>query len=220
MRCRYSSRSQVSSSRPSRFGAGARSPRVNVRDFYVLRFARIAPLLLSLLAVLSVLHSSPCGGFAVPADRGGYSARAVCCADVPPERLPKPGGVSARQLGCAVVSLGRGDVLSVLSVSLSSVRAGQGDCLLIACLRLGLLGPFARTVFSHGNPLWMNRSYLGGMDAIAMGCLTAILFARRTRVGLAALVLGAVGSRSWPSSLGFSCAIRSGAGMGYRTPRP
>src|SRR5580704_7883164 len=39
--------------------------RVNVRDFYLLRFARIAPLLLLLLAVLSGLHLAHIQGFVV-----------------------------------------------------------------------------------------------------------------------------------------------------------
>ncbi len=36
-----------------------------------------------------------------------------------------------------------------------------------------IVGPFARTVFTH-NPLWIEKSYLGSMDAIALGCLTAM----------------------------------------------
>jgi len=39
-------------------------------------------------------------------------------------------------------------------------------------------GPFARTVLAHGNELWHEYSYLGGMDAIALGCLTALAAAR------------------------------------------
>ena len=46
-------------------------PRISVRDFYVLRFARIAPLLLSLLAVLSLLHLARIGDFVVRASTGG-----------------------------------------------------------------------------------------------------------------------------------------------------
>jgi peptidoglycan/LPS O-acetylase OafA/YrhL len=52
-----------------------------------------------------------------------------------------------------------------------------------------VLGPFARTVLSQGNEVWREYSYLGGMDAIALGCLTALLlsaksFSTRTLVGL------------------------------------
>src|ERR1700761_7268585 len=44
---------------------------VNLRDFYVLRFARIAPLLLLLLAVLSLLHLAGLHDFVVKAKTGG-----------------------------------------------------------------------------------------------------------------------------------------------------
>jgi peptidoglycan/LPS O-acetylase OafA/YrhL len=40
------------------------------------------------------------------------------------------------------------------------------------------LGPFARTIFARGNDVWSEQSYLGGMDAIALGCLTALLVSR------------------------------------------
>src|SRR5580658_10860777 len=44
---------------------------INVRDFYLLRFARIAPLLLLLLLVLSALHFAGVPDFVVPAKTGG-----------------------------------------------------------------------------------------------------------------------------------------------------
>src|ERR1700733_10682749 len=46
--------------------------RVSIRDFYLLRFARIAPLLLSLLVVLSLLHFWHFGDFIVTAKTGGF----------------------------------------------------------------------------------------------------------------------------------------------------
>ena len=36
------------------------------------------------------------------------------------------------------------------------------------------MGPFARSVWT-ANPVWQDQSYLGGMDGIALGCLTALL---------------------------------------------
>lgn len=41
-----------------------------------------------------------------------------------------------------------------------------------------LLGPLGRTVFTHGNEIWSEKSYLGSMDAIALGCLTALIVSR------------------------------------------
>jgi peptidoglycan/LPS O-acetylase OafA/YrhL len=49
-------------------------PRVNARDFYALRFARIAPLLLLLLIILSTLHAAGLKDFVVSA---GAPLRAV-----------------------------------------------------------------------------------------------------------------------------------------------
>jgi peptidoglycan/LPS O-acetylase OafA/YrhL len=40
------------------------------------------------------------------------------------------------------------------------------------------LGPFGRTLFAQGNGVWKEYSYLGSMDAIALGCLTAVLVSR------------------------------------------
>jgi len=56
------------------------------------------------------------------------------------------------------------------------------------------LGPFARTIFARGNEIWVEQSYLGGMDAIALGCLTALLV-RRVHFSRTALrVLAAAGA--------------------------
>jgi peptidoglycan/LPS O-acetylase OafA/YrhL len=48
------------------------------------------------------------------------------------------------------------------------------------------MGPFARTIFARGNEVWSEQSYLGGMDAIALGCLPALLV-RRVRFSRPAL---------------------------------
>src|SRR5450631_3484110 len=53
--------------------------RVSVRDFYALRFARIAPLLLLLLAVLCTLHAAGLKNFVVSESTGGL-ARALIAA--------------------------------------------------------------------------------------------------------------------------------------------
>jgi peptidoglycan/LPS O-acetylase OafA/YrhL len=46
---------------------------VNVRAFYQMRFARIAPLLVGLLTILSALHFAQVTHFIVPAETGGRS---------------------------------------------------------------------------------------------------------------------------------------------------
>jgi peptidoglycan/LPS O-acetylase OafA/YrhL len=52
---------------------------------------------------------------------------------------------------------------------------GRGNLLMVILLGFVVMGPFARTVLTRGNEVWREVSYLGGMDAIAMGCLTALI---------------------------------------------
>jgi peptidoglycan/LPS O-acetylase OafA/YrhL len=165
---------------------------VNVRDFYKLRFARIAPLLVALLVVLSVLHFAHLHDFVVPAKTGGLG-RAL---------------VAALTLHVNVLEARRGylpgnwDILWSLSVEemfylffpLLCRLLKQGKLLIMLFLGFLVLGPFGRTVFAHGNPIWEDYSYLGGMDAIAFGCLTALLVSRIrfSRAVLWALGVGGV----------------------------
>ena len=141
-----------------------------------------------LLAVLSVLHAARVGDFVVPASAGGLGRALFAALTFHVNVLEARRGISAWQLGRAVVSVGRGDVLSVFSVGLCCCCARGRGVRSLRCYAhwFRCLGPFARTVLSHGNPIWRNYSYLGGMDAIAMGCLTAILFVAGARAsGLA-----------------------------------
>jgi peptidoglycan/LPS O-acetylase OafA/YrhL len=66
------------------------------------------------------------------------------------------------------------------------------------------LGPFGRTVLAHGNDTWREYSYLGGMDAIALGCLTALMVARIQPVRRTLRILGGLGIASLIFILGFS----------------
>jgi peptidoglycan/LPS O-acetylase OafA/YrhL len=67
-----------------------------------------------------------------------------------------------------------------------------------------VLGPFGRTVLAHGNDTWQEYSYLGGMDAIALGCLTALMIARVRPVRRTLWILGGLGIASLIFILGFS----------------
>ena len=66
----------ITSTTLSRWGAPSS---IRVRDFYLLRFARIAPLLLALLLALSILHLMGLPGFVV-ADGTGGLGRALIAA--------------------------------------------------------------------------------------------------------------------------------------------
>ena len=156
--------------------------RVSVADFYRLRFARIAPLLLGLLAVLSVLHLAHVKHFVVNPETGGLGRALFAALTFHVNWLEASRGYLP----------GNWDILWSLSVEETFYFAfpwvcrllGRGRMLIALLLVFVVLGPFGRSVLTHGNPVWREYSYLGGMDAIAMGCLTAIaLHGRRLSRG-------------------------------------
>jgi peptidoglycan/LPS O-acetylase OafA/YrhL len=144
--------------------------------FYRIRFARIAPLLLLILVVLSVLHLLQAEGFHIPPQKSTL-ARAI---------------VAAVTFHLNWLEAARGylppnwDVLWSLSVEemfylffpivcVVLLRMRHGKLLFIALLLAFVsMGPFARSVWTT-NPIWQEKSYLGGMDGIALGCLCALL---------------------------------------------
>jgi peptidoglycan/LPS O-acetylase OafA/YrhL len=143
---------------------GDRTP---IRDFYRLRFARIAPLLLALLAILSVLHLAQVKNFVIN-PKVATLPKALFAA------LTFNVNVLEAQHGYLPANW---DILWSLSVEevfyfcFPLVRRYK-PLFIAVLLVLIALGPYART---HGNPVWREYSYLGGMDAIALGCLTATL---------------------------------------------
>ena len=176
--------------------------RVCVRDFYLLRFARIAPLLLLLLALLSLLHMAHFYDFVVPAKTGGLGRALIAALTFHVNVLEARRGYLP----------GNWDILWSLSVEemfylffpLVCFLLGRGKLLLILLLTFVALGPFGRTTFAHGNEVWQEYSYLAGMDAIALGCLTALFVARRRLSRPLLLTLGSVGTALLIFILGFS----------------
>ncbi len=143
---------------------------IDIPAFYRLRFARIAPLLLLLLAILSTLDLAQVKNYVIRPQ----------VATLPRALL------AALTFHVNVLEATRGylpanwDILWSLSVEevfylvfpLVRRYTKLFIGLLIVCV---ILGPISRT---HGNEVWREYSYLGGMDAIALGCLTALLIPR------------------------------------------
>jgi len=163
--------------------------RVSLRGFYLMRFARIAPLLILLLAILSTLHFAGLSDFVVTAKTGGLSHALFAALSFHVNLLEAKRGYLP----------GNWDILWSLSVEemfylffpLLSRLFGRVTLFVPLLATFVLLGPFARTSLAHGNQLWKEYSYLGGVDAIALGCLTALASAQfplspRTLRGLAA----------------------------------
>lgn len=190
---------------------------VSVRDFYLLRFARIAPLLLLLLAALSVLHAVGLKDFIVSAKTGGLGRALVAALTFHVNLLEARRGYLP----------GSWDVLWSLSVEEMFYLffppicwlLGRGKLLIALLLVFVALGPFGRTVFARGNEVWQECSYLGSMDAIALGCLTAMVLLRIQFSRAALWMLGGLGTALLTFGLGFSLQadawglVRSGLDM-------
>ena len=176
--------------------------KVRPRDFYLLRFARIAPLLLMLLAVLSALHFAGVEHFVVHPKTGGLGAALFAALTFRINVLEATRGYLP----------GSWDILWSLSVEemfylffpLACKLFGRGKLLVALLMGFVVLGPFGRTVLARGNPVWHEYSYLGAMDAIALGCLTALLIAHVHLVRRQLWICGISGAILVGFILGFS----------------
>ena len=175
---------------------------VSLRDFYRLRFARIAPLLLLLLLILSALHFAGIHHFVVPAKTGGLGRALLAALTFHINVLEAHKGYLP----------GNWDILWSLSVEevfylfFPIVCRVLGRSKLFFAILFGLvaLGPFGRTLFARGNEIWQEYSYLGGMEGIALGCLTALAVSRVRFSRAAIWVLGGAGAAIVTCSLIFS----------------
>src|SRR5260370_31941490 len=122
-----------------------------------MRFARIAPLLLMILGVLSALHLANVEHFVISAKTGGLS-RALLAA------LTFHVNVLEARRGYLP---GSWDILWSLSVEemfylffpIVCYMFGRGKLFVAPLLTFVALGPFGRTAFAHGNEVWQEYSY-------------------------------------------------------------
>jgi len=182
--------------------------RVSLRGFYLFRFARIAPLLFLLLAVLCTLHFGHVENYVVTADTGGIGRALLAAFTFHVNELEIHRGYLP----------GNWDILWSLSVEEMFYLFFPLACLLLSGKRLFgrsvvfpavlvvfiVLGPFGRTVFAHGSEIAEEYSYLGGMEGISLGCLTALIVSRRRFSRRALWSLGIGGTAIVSGSLIFS----------------
>lgn len=181
---------------------------VRLRGFYLFRFARIAPLMFLLLAVLSGLHFAHVHNYIVTAKTGGIGRALLAAFTFHVNELEIHRGYLP----------GSWDILWSLSVEemfylffplvcllfAGNKLFGQGKVFFAILVVFVLLGPFGRTVFAHGSEIAQEYSYLGGMEGIALGCLTALIVSRKSFSRPALWVLGISGATIVAASLLFS----------------
>jgi peptidoglycan/LPS O-acetylase OafA/YrhL len=150
--------------------------RISWRQFYWLRFARIAPCLLLLVLLLSVLHLAQANGFVIRPDRASLGRAVLAALTFHVNWLEGHHGYLP----------GGWDVLWSLSVEEVFYLAFPALCLglrsvrglLVPLLGLIAIGPFYRAALAGQTP-WEEYAYLSCMDGIAFGCLAALFTARR-----------------------------------------
>lgn len=152
---------------------------VAIRGFYRLRFARIAPLLLALLALSSALHFARVEGFVIDSSKFSWAQAMFSALTFHLNWLEARHGYLPANL----------DVLWSLSIEemfyvffpLVCFGLRGGRALIVLLLAFVAVGPFARTVLTQ-NEMWADHSYLSCMDAIALGCMAAMA-AKRFVIG-------------------------------------
>lgn len=177
---------------------------LEIRSFYLLRFARIAPLMILLLLILSGLHLAQVPGYIVSQKTGGLGRALLAALTFHIGYLESTRGYLP----------GNWDILWSLSVEEMfylffplAARLFGKQWLLVPLLALVVIaGPFARMKAFNPNPVWREYSYLGGMDAIALGCLTAMYLSKKQLSQAWIYFSGTVGSALLIFSLG--CSIQ------------
>lgn len=175
---------------------------LNIKRFYLLRFARIAPLMILLLLILSSLHLAHVPGYVISPEAGGLGRALLAALTFHIGYLEATKGYLP----------GNWDILWSLSVEEMfylffplAARLFRKQWLLVPVLTLFVIaGPFARMKAFNPNPVWREYSYLGGMDAIALGCLTAMFLSKKQLSQSWISFCGVVGSVLLIFSLGFS----------------
>jgi peptidoglycan/LPS O-acetylase OafA/YrhL len=149
---------------------------VSIGSFYRMRCARIAPCLLLLLMILSALHLCGAADFVIRPERASLGRALVAALTLHVNWLEGHHGYLPAGW----------DVLWSLSVEeafylvfpLAAVLLGSERLFLLTLGALVIIGPVSRTLLGDSDP-WREYAYLSCTDAIAFGCIAAVVVHRR-----------------------------------------
>ena len=166
-------------------------PDIKPGGFYSMRFARIIPLLISLLVVLSFLHLGGINGFVINPEQTSLG-RSIFAAltfhinllEIQTGYLPGPWDI--------LWSLSIEEVFYLFFPLLCFLIRKEWQFIAIMAIFL-IISPFARTFLFTGNEL-SDRNYLAYMDAIALGCIAALI---TRRISLNKISLNIIALTGW-----------------------
>ena len=149
---------------------------MRVGTFYRIRFARIAPLLVSIVAILTVLALLHAEGFQFSPKRAPLWRAVLAVLTFHSNWLEaRYGFLPASWNVMWSLSVEEMFYLFFPIVCVAFLRVRRGMVLFSAVLAAFIvMGPFARTVW-FTNEIWSEQGYLSGMDCIALGCTTALI---------------------------------------------
>ncbi len=154
---------------------------IRPRAFYRIRFARIMPLLLLLLAVLSALHLLRVEGYVINPKFFTLPRALFAALTFHLNWLEAARNAYLPACWTVLWSLSIEEMFYLFFPLVSLVLFRGGRAGRRAWIALGLtffaLGPFARVVWAK-NDLQAENSYLAGMASIALGCLAAYVVDR------------------------------------------
>lgn len=178
--------------------------RIRPSAFYRIRFARIIPLLLLLLIVLSALHLLHVDGYVI--NHKFFSLPRALIAALTFHLNWLEAARNAYLPACWTVlwSLSIEEMFYLFFPIISLVlfrggRIGRWSWIALA-LTFFALGPFARVVWAK-NDLKAENSYLAGMASIALGCLTAYIVDRLSQRPMQSMWLRAIEIAGWAGIL-------------------
>lgn len=145
---------------------------ISLRRFYQLRFARIVPMLLALLLALSVLHLWRVPYFTIRPEVSNLSRALFAALTFHVNWLEATRGYLPANWD-VLWSLSNEEVF-YLFFPIFCILTRRRATLVAALSIFIVLGPLARTVLSQ-NPMWEEKGYLSCMDAIAIGCIAAMI---------------------------------------------
>ncbi len=164
--------------------------KLNWRQFYLMRFARIMPCLLGLLLLLAVLDRFSVPYFTINMQHTSLWRALLAALTFHVNWLEARTGYLPANWD-VLWSLSVEEVFYVFFPLLCMLVRKQALLIALLC-SLILIGPYARV--HTQNELWSDYGYLSCMDGIAFGCLAAMVSARIRLSRKAILLLGYSGA--------------------------